>query len=344
MKRSALELIILEIVAIFILLLNIFLKNIMNSEYLLSIFIGIVLFISVLLVGFEKKKILQERKVVGIIGFYTISILIIMYGLGLLSGYVINTYSQTFPNIIKNILPVIILIVLTELFRYNVCKKGGTNNIIYYLSVFVTTIIDVVLMLKVYDMSELSELLKMTTVVIIPSISKNLMLSNFSKRYGYLSCIIYRLVMELYIYLIPIIPDLGYYLESVVMFLIPIIMVCIVNSTLRVEREEVVIGESRKQKIVIRIVSIFCILIIALIVLLSSNLFNYWIAVVGTGSMEPTIKIGDAIIVDKRIKKNLDSLKKGNVIVFRENGSIYNEGILTITNGKRLKETARKMW
>jgi len=63
MKKSEIKLIVLELLTIIILLLNIFVKNILN-EYMLCILIGLGLGISIFLVGFEKSKTLEKSKIV----------------------------------------------------------------------------------------------------------------------------------------------------------------------------------------------------------------------------------------------------------------------------------------
>lgn len=73
----------------------------------------------------------------------------------------------------------------------------------------------------------------------------------------------------------------------------------------------------------------------AILIALFSNLFPYWIAAVGSGSMEPTINIGDAIVVDKTVQDHLDRLSVGDVLVFKIKDTIYTHRIIELreTNG-----------
>ena len=52
--------------------------------------------------------------------------------------------------------------------------------------------------------------------------------------------------------------------------------------------------------------------------------------------MEPTIKVGDVIYIDKSYKKNIDKIKENDVIVFKMNGNIYCHRVvkINISNGK----------
>ena len=73
-------------------------------------------------------------------------------------------------------------------------------------------------------------------------------------------------------------------------------------------------------------------MLITLTIALNSNLFRYWMAVIGSGSMEPTINIGDTVIVDKSYQKHLEKLKNGDILVFKNGQKIYVHRIINIDN------------
>ena len=330
MKRIEKEMIIFELITILFLILNIFVKNIFIGNKVIFP-IGILLFFSIVLFGFEKVKIINKdkKRIITVIIFYTVAFLIIIYGLGLFTGYVKSPYSFTFTNIIKNTFPVIFLLILLELFRYNLCHKSNKNKKIYFMMLIIFTALDLSIAIPSYDIKDYEEILKMLTLVVLPSITKNVMLIDFSYRYGYLPPIIYQLIMNLYIYLLPIYPNLSIYLESVITFLLPLIIKYIIDNTLTKEKK-VTIERKKTKKVLSNVCIGTCVLLIVVIVALYSNIFSYWIAVVGSGSMSPTIQVGDAIIVDKTIKNHLENLKVGDILVFRIKDSIYTHRIVDI--------------
>lgn len=330
MKKSEKKIIIFELIIILFLILNVFVKNIFVGNNVIFP-VGILLFLSILLFGFEKVKMINKdkKKIITIIIFYTVAFLIIIYGFGLLTSYVKSPYSLTLKNIIKNTFPVIFLLALLELFRYNICRKSNKNKKIYFMTLIIFTILDFLIALPFYNIKDYEEILKMLTLVILPSITKNIMLIDFSYKYGYLPTIIYQLIMNLYLYLLPIYPNLSIYLESVIMFLLPLIIKYVIDNTLTKEKK-VTIERKKTKNIFSNICIGICILLIVVIVTLYSNIFSYWIAVVGSGSMSPTIQVGDAIIVDKTIKNNLENLKVGDILVFRIKDSIYTHRIVDI--------------
>lgn len=324
-KKNEKRILLIEIIALLFLILNIFVKNIL-TEYTIILFLLILFILSVILVGFEKEKTIEKRKVLKQVFFYTISFLIIIYGLGLIVGFLSTSYSLTLINIFKNSFPVFLILIIEELVRYNICKKGENNKLIIYISVVIFTFVDISMIISNYDLNDISNILKLSTLVVCPSVFKNVMLSDFSKKYGYEVCITYQLIMGLYIYIVPIFPNLNEYLESVIMSIFPIFILILINMQFEIEKKE----DIRDKHIASKILSVIIILIVITTICLFSNLFPWWIAIVGSGSMTPTINVGDAIIVDKISKEEMAELKVGDILVFKVGKSMYTHRIINI--------------
>lgn len=327
MKKSEINLIALELFTLAILLLNIFVKNILN-EYMLCLLLCVSFAVSIFMVGFEKNKTLEKSNIIRSVTFFTLAFLVLIYGISLFTGYVHTPYSLKPVNIIKNVLPVLLLIIITELFRSNLCCKGAKNKYIKILTIVLFTAVDISLAVHRYDLNEIYNILQLSTLVVVPSIFKNIMLTDFSSRYGYEPCLIYHCVFGLYEYILPIQPGFDVYLESVIMFLLPILMRLIINS--RFINEKRAKEDVRNKHIASKAVTVAFSVVIVVMIALFSNLFSWWIAVVGSGSMTPTINVGDMVIIDKGVTKDFDKLKKGDVLVFKMKKKIYVHRIMEI--------------
>lgn len=332
MKRSEVKLIALVLLSSCLLLLNIFIKNIL-TEYLLIILLGIILGISVFLVGFEHNRLQDRNTVLRFVSIYTVSFLVLIYGIGLFTGFLKTAYSFSPLNILKNTTPVILLILVGEVLRYNLCRKGENNKLVLISVIVLFCLVDISASIHLYDIRSVSGLLGMSTVILIPSIFKNLLLNDLALRFGYIPGIIYSLIMGLYSYLIPIVPNLNDYMTSTVMFLIPLALKVLVDKRFSTEEEEE--EDLRDKRIPNKVFNGVLIACMAILIALFSNLFPYWIAAVGSGSMEPTINIGDAIVVDKTVQDHLDRLSVGDVLVFKIKDTIYTHRIIELreTNG-----------
>lgn len=327
MIKSEKRLIVIELILIVIFLLSIFVRNIFNN-YLLFILLTLVGTLIYFLMGYEKDKNIYKKNLVFFITFYTIAFLIIMYGIGLLFGYTKSPFKMDIISIIKNILPTIMVITSSEVLRYLISRKGEKNKLIYVLTIILFTLIDLVLNVNVYDLTKLESILEFGTVIILPSIFKNWTLTSFAYKYGFKQNLVYRYILELYPYVIPIIPDLGIYLESVLLMIYPVLLKRNIYFRFDKEKKEDLKNKQYGKKITSLVIIILTLVIIGL----NSNLFRFWMVVVGTGSMEPTINVGDAVIVDKSYQKHLDKLDKGDVLVFKNGDKIYVHRIVNIDN------------
>ena len=348
MIKSKKRLLIINISLILIFFLSIFVKNIFNN-YIMSIFLSLVSLTIVLIMGYEKDKNIFKKKIVFFVIFYSIIFLIFYYLLGIFVGYAYTGYSHTIMRLSKNIFPVILVIISSEYLRYLISVKGGKNNIIFITTVIVFVLIDIVLNLRYYDINKINKFLELLTYIILPSIFKNVMLTSFACKYGFVQNIVYKFILELYIYIIPIVPAAGIYIDSIVFMIYPMLLRSNINYRFQKDEKK----DFKEKKTIKSIFSIFLIIVALIMVMLVSNLFRFWLAVVASGSMEPTIKIGDIVIIDKSYKKRLNELKVGDILVFKNNNKIYTHRIIEIreksgryiinTKGDR-KENAIDNW
>ena len=112
MKLSEKKILVLEMLSIIVLLLNVFAKNIMD-EWTINIFLIVTFAISIFLLGFEKNKIIDKKKVLVMVILYSISILIVLYGIGMFLGFVKSAYSSNIIVMFVNILPITIMTILS---------------------------------------------------------------------------------------------------------------------------------------------------------------------------------------------------------------------------------------
>ncbi len=288
--------------------------------------------ISLFISSFEKEKILDKKSIIKNTLIYTISYLILIYGMGIFTGYIKTSYSLTLVGIIKNIFPVIILILIEELLRYHICKKAENKKIIIILSILSFVLIDISLSIDLYNFNDKSKIIELITITILPSIFKNIMLSFFSYKYGYKVCIVYQLITNIYLYIMPIFPNLSIYLESILKILLPIF----VGTLIYLRFKKITIKSFRNNSRLLKIITGIIIVMTIITIVLYSNLFPYTIAVIGSGSMNPNLKRGDMILIDKTYHEKTNKLKVGQVLVFKIKDTIYTHRIVKIDkiNGK----------
>ena len=331
MRRSEKKLLITEIVLCVIFLLNIFVKNVLSDRVMLVSLIAV----SVLLwfmVGYEKDKNIYRKNLMFFVAFYTVSFLVFEYATGFILGLAISPWNHSFISIIKNTFMVVLIILLEENLRYNICKKLEKNDKMFVMTMLTFVLMDVAFGAYGYRFSSLQRVLNFIISVGLTSLFRNWILTDFAAKYGVGQNIVYRLILELYPYILPYIPNLGVYLDAIMLMVYPVLLRKVIYG--RFEKEEKV--DLRDKQISQKVLYGLSVTFAALVIALNSNMFDFWFAAVGSGSMEPTIMIGDGVIIDKRVQRHLDKLKVGDVLVFKVDDNVFTHRITSITvNGSQ---------
>lgn len=318
MKSSEKKILTLEIVSLIFLLLNLLLFK-LDNIYIIFAFLLLLLIVLNFITGFEKnrKRFKKDGIILSII--FTLSYLFTIYVSGLFLGFERNGYSLSLLNIFRNSFPILVVILVSEFLRFELNTKSENQKSLIVLSSILFVLVDINIAMQMYDFSNLNDLLEMAALVTLPSITKNILLTYFSLKFGFASTLIYRIIMELYIYLVPILPDFNIYLESIITFIYPLILLKITKLMLKADEK---IEEVVKGKNISRFVNIFIILIMFVIVLLTSGIFKYYFLSIGSGSMTPNINKGDVVIVEKYNENEIENIEKGDILVYKKENQV----------------------
>lgn len=335
MKRSQKIIIGLLSFMFLVLLINSFITKIF-SRYSICAFISIVLIISYLLLGMEKEKSRYNKDIILSLLIYIAIYYITTYLFGLFIGFNKNVYSSNIILILKNIVPIIILIPLSELLRYIINSKIKDNYILLGLSIFVFTLIDTTITIQVSSFKNFYDTLKVIGLFILPSLSKNYLLTYLTIKVSYKPNLVYRYLMELPRYILPIVTSFGVYIESVIYISFPIIVFIIIyNDFKKREKKNIILSSKFKKntKFIYYIVTIILITIVSL----TSGYFKYQAIVIATGSMTPNINKGDMVVIEKVAPKDAKKLKEGEVLAFKREDKIVVHRIYKIyTSGNEI--------
>lgn len=319
MKKGHIKILSLEIVFLLFLILDIIFFKIANP-YILALIIFLVLVATIFLIGFEKANFRYQKDVFLNIIICLLVYFFITYFLGLFTGFLKNSYSLRFINIIRNTAPVLIIIIISELLRYSWVSKSKENKLFIVLGYIAFVLIDVCLMLNTYDITNALGLTKMICLVVFPSITKNILLTYLAYNFGYKNNIFYRIIMDLSTYVVPIFPDFGEYINVMLQTVLPIFLVVKINNLFNYF-ETRKIKDSRYNKRKLTLYSVIT-LMLFVIVTLTSGYFRYYALTIGSSSMSPSIDKGDIVIVEKLNKDELPDIKKGDILVYNQENRI----------------------
>lgn len=313
MKKSYKLLLSVEIISIMFIL---FLINISTNIFYIIGFIALELLLLVKYFGISKIYDKYKRENILNILIVIFSYYFITYLLGLYVGFVQSSYIMKLGYIIKKLVPSLVLIIISEILRYEYISKGKKNKVIIFLSVVFFILVDAITKINGYNLKDMGVLITFIASIIVPSIAKNVFLTYECYKAGYKASIIYRCLMELPIYILPILPNLGVYVNSSIEVIIPSVIFYLSYELYRDKDKKEKVRNRKTYDIFFYIIIIILLVIMAL----TSGLFKYHAIAVGSGSMTPNINKGDAVIVEKLSVEEIKNIEVGEILVFRKDG------------------------
>ena len=301
----------------FFFLLSFVFKNI--NQYWITGILLLLIFLTALLLGFDRSKKRFEKDIILILLISCITYYVILYLSGLFFGFNYNVYNLNLISIIKNILPTIFMIILCEVCRFMINTKIKENRFLLCLSFVFFFLVDTSIVFSKIHFHDLATYIDSISLYIIPSISKNVLLTYLTTKSSYKTQITYRLIKEIPIFLVPIVPNLGNYLQAICELSIPVIVLILINNfykKLPINQENI---KSRKSH---KLLYVCTLLVLGVVISLTSGLFSHQAIVIASGSMQPHLDRGDVVIVKKLKEEEKRDLNIGDILVFKREDKI----------------------
>ncbi len=315
MKRGYKRLLIFELILLIILILNSFVSNILK-DYIFILFLAFVIGIFEVIFGIEKDRHRYTKDIIFEEIIFLMAFLLIYYLSGLLIGFARTQNYYSFQALFAIFIPSIVIICLKEFLRYNLLNKAEGNNLLIILTCILFIVIDAKDYFNFELFKNVNTGFEFFAINLLPIISTNIACTYLTNKVGYKPVILYLLVMEFYQFLLPIVPNPSGYLVSIIGIIVPVALSYRVHNIFKKYKDEDV---ERDKKPIVLTSYIITTLIIVVMVYFTSGYFHYYAVAVVSGSMEPTIHIGDVVIVEK-VEDNYDKLKIGEVLVFNYEG------------------------
>lgn len=306
-----------------ILIIILFIKNFIDKKVsliLIIILLGLFLLENIFI---NKKKYQKSRKMkdaIFIIFGCSILLIGIMYLIGYITGFNVN-YKYILKNYLekKVFIETIIIILLSEFLRREILLFKTKNKYQKLIKNLLLIILLVLIDCSISDVSKdfktFSQFYDYFGLIIVASISKNIFLNYLVDKYGINTSLVYRLLMDIKIFFLPVTPKFNVFIESAIYLIYPYILYTIIYNML--EDKELENARKKKHNVILDIpFYIFGIIIVMLV----SREFTYSMIAIGSGSMTGEFSKGDAVIYKRYDKKDSTitskKLVKGDIIVF----------------------------
>ena len=264
------------------------------------------------------------------IGFFQVLLYVIG---GLFSSFGKSPYSFTPTGILTNLVFVGSMLVGMELSRAWLINRLGRKHTL--LAVAFVAVLYTLLSIPLARITglrpDLASISYMNSTV-LPALAENLLASFLALLGGPLAAIAYRGILRAFWWFCPILPDLPWAFKGLIGVVVPIVGLVVAN-TLRASRPRH--RHARREGEGSLAGWVVTTIIAVAIIWFAVGLFPVHPTTVISGSMRPTLDVGDVVIV---IKVPADTVKPGDIIQFREA-----EGISTVHRVVEIQEIEGNM-
>lgn len=293
------------------------------KNYALIISFAIIFGVSVAVFGYRKDRHYLRGGATRAIITVVLAVFIIAFLAGLFLGFNRSYASLSLAKNFEGLIPTVLLAVITELLRQNLYRKSNNRwqNVVFFTTI--SSLMYIILALIPSQLTDIEKIFLFICGSVFPIIATEMLCSYLTKNVGIQPSLTYKLIVKCYVYVLPIIPNLGDYLYAVIAIIIPFVIYHMVEQMDTFDSH----ARQRMRKVNIGIIAAPLTVLLVVLVALVSGFFNYWLIAVGSGSMSGTFERGDAVMIEKM---SADKLKENDIIAFKKDGIIVTHRIVNI--------------
>jgi signal peptidase len=263
------------------------------------------------------------------IGFFQVLLYVIG---GLFASFGKSPYSFTPKGILTNLVFVGSMLVGMELSRAWLINRLGKKHTLLAL-VFVAVLYTLlsIPLARITGLRLGLDSISYMNSTVLPALAENLLASFLALLGGPLAAIVYRGILQAFWWFCPILPNLSWAFKGLIGTVAPIVGLVVANS-LRFRRRP---GQARREREGSLAGWIVTTVVAVAIIWFAVGLFPVQPTTVISGSMRPTLDVGDVVII---AKVSADTIKPGDIIQFREA-----EGVTTVHRVVEIQEIEGNM-
>lgn len=312
-KKTIKNIFLISLISIFLLVFNIVVKKytFIYAESIMAAFMIVIVALSIQLFGFQKDK---NNRIKNILLIQVAQILatyfIIIYALGIFFGYSKIVFSLRPMSILNNTFAPILTFICLEVFRYIVTTNNRDNKKNIIIFGIIIGLIELSISTKYLYFNSLETGYKSFADFILPITINQLTFCYLCYYGGLKPTLLYRMIMILYTYVIPIHPSLNEIIICMCNILVPTLILIKANNVIEEETKEKELIQ-KNEPVIGKLIGATVVLVLVLFVL---GVMPVGITAIASDSMHPTFSKGAGVIT---LKVSENKLKKGDIISFR---------------------------
>lgn len=262
-----------------------------------------------------------RKQITMLIAVMGVLFVVLYYMTGLRFGFYKSPYAFSPLVFFDFFLPTVAIIISIEMIRAVLLAQSG--RAVSLLAYLIGVLADVLLVTKIEGIETFNKFMDFIGLALLPALVANYVYGYLSKRYGARPNIVYRLLITLYPYLIPILPKMPDSLYSFAKLIVPVVILAFFRLLYEKKEKRV----SKISVIWARIFACaFAVVIISIVMLISCQ-FHYGLFVIKTESMTGELNVGDAVIYESYEDQEI---RVGEVIVFRRGETVTIHRVIEI--------------
>ncbi len=298
-------------------------NTIFKNNIVLSISIVALTIASYLLFGFYKDNSYIKSNITRVVISCLLSFFIIIYAIGLFTGFSKTVLSFNANYIFKVILLELLVIICEELLRYIISRNSYKSKIPIILYTIILCILNIIIEIKGYNFADREMVFIFTSVVVVVVISREALCSYITYKTSWIPSVVFKSIIILYEFILPIIPKLGNYLFSVFNLILVFCIFIFSNRIITYSDKSNLYSKKMSR----RVIYIPILAVLLVIVVLVAGIFRYKMIAIGSNSMIPVYEKGDAVIYEK---VSADKIGIGDIIAFKKSGVIVTHRVVGI--------------
>lgn len=327
------------LVSVYTLIVSILLIDSLGSIYinLLNPLMWLLLFVITLYLNWGSNKRVKGKKDKAQTVFIVILFYLIIYFLsGLFFGYSRSPFSHDFLTVLKNIWTFLSIIVFQEYIRFSILNGNKKSRLFIVLTVFLFILVNINFLNFQSNFVSGEDMFKYVSATIVPVIAENILFTYLSLKCGCESVLAYRLPIIFANIILPIFPDLDWFVTSLFdLALCFVVFICInyLYTKKYLDRKEKMSKKFVRKQNPVRYIPFLVILFV--FVGFVAGFFKYMPIAIMSNSMANLINRGDIVVIDKLNEVEKKSLKVYDIIEYELEGSMIVHRIVSIETDNR---------
>lgn len=248
---------------------------------------------------------------------------------GVVQGFGKSPYSHTLMGVIINVFAIGAVLLGRESIRaYMVSSYMRKNDKLTLVSIVLFMTLMNIRITEIMSITDMKSFTIFCSETLLPELCNNILATYLVLYGGTFASVIYLGIIETAMWLSPILPAFNWLAKGAIGVLVPVFcMIYILNSYLKMSKRIKIYKEKQESLWIGISETIGSILLIWFIV----GVFSVYPSVIATGSMEPIIKPGDVILLEKmKDEKDIEALKTGDVIQFKRENILITHRIVEV--------------